>query len=216
MNVVGFVFARGGSKGIPRKNLRCLAGKPLIGYSIETALQSRYIRRVVVSTEDEEIARVARQYGADVPFMRPAELATDSAPEWFAWQHAIRMINQGPSAEKIDVFVSLPATSPLRSPQDIDACVDLLMASNADAVITVTEAHRNPYFNMVVLDEKQTARIVMADQKKNCRGQDAPQVYDMTTVSKDLIPMIVIYVSRFVKIKVYDQTVPHERAIDID
>ena len=92
MKIVGFVFARGGSKGIPRKNLCLLGGKPLIVHAIEAALASRHISRVVISTEDEEIARVAREHGAEVPFMRPAELASDTAPEWLAWQHAIRAV----------------------------------------------------------------------------------------------------------------------------
>ncbi len=86
--VVGAIFARGGSKGVPRKNVRLLAGKPLIAYAIETALASALIDRVIVSTEDSEIATVARQYGAEVPFMRPVDLATDEALEWHAWQHA--------------------------------------------------------------------------------------------------------------------------------
>ena len=82
--VVGCIFARGGSKSVPRKNIRPLAGKPLIGYAIQTALASQYIDRVIVSTDDDEIATVAKACGAEVPFMRPAELARDDSPEWLA------------------------------------------------------------------------------------------------------------------------------------
>lgn len=216
MNVVGFVFARGGSKGVPRKNLRLLAGKPLIAYSIEAALASRSVQRVVISTEDEEIAEVARRFGGETPFLRPCELATDSAPEWLAWQHAIRSVEGGAGAEKIDVFVSIPPTAPLRSPGDIDACVDLLTASGADVVVTVAEAHRNPYFNMVVLDESQKARIVATDGRKPCRRQDAPRVYDMTTVAYAARPDYVLSVDGLFNGDVRAVVVPPERAIDID
>ena len=163
MNAIGFIFARGGSKGVPRKNLRLLAGKPLLAHAIEAARQSRYIRRVVVSTEDDEIARVAEDYGAEVPFRRPAELASDTAAEWLAWQHAIRAVSGG-ERPNFEMFVSVPATAPLRAPQDIDAAIELLRDSGADAVIAVTEAHRNPYFNMLILDEQGRARIAMAGQ----------------------------------------------------
>src|SRR5687767_5970077 len=91
-HIVGFIFARGGSKGIPRKNIRLLGGKPLIAYSIEAARASRFIERVIVSTDDPEIAKVAQQYGAEIPFIRPAELAQDNSPEWLAWQHAVRSL----------------------------------------------------------------------------------------------------------------------------
>lgn len=216
MNVIGFVFARGGSRGIPRKNLRCLGGKPLIGYSIETAFRSRHIRRVVVSTEDEEIAEVARRFGAETPFMRPPELATDSAPEWLAWQHAVRMMNQESHAEKMDVFVSLPTTAPSRSPRDVDACIDLLASSGADAVITVSEARRNPYFNMVELDENQNARIVMSGRTKITRRQDAPRVYDMTTVAYAARPEYILSADNILQGNLRAVVVPPERAVDID
>ena len=125
-NIIGCIFARGGSKGVPRKNVRPLAGRPLIAYAIETALASRWIGRVVVSTDDAEIAAIARQYGAEVPFMRPAELARDDSPEWLAWQHAIRSLGE------MDALVSVPPTSPLRTVDDVDGCIQVLLESDAD------------------------------------------------------------------------------------
>lgn len=216
MNAIAFIFARGGSKGVPRKNLRNLAGKPLLAHSIATARQSRYIQRVVVSTDDAEIAAVARQYGAEVPFMRPAELATDSASEWLAWQHAIRMIGCHDTKPNFDVFVSVPATAPLRSVHDVDACIELLVQPNTDVVITVTEAHRNPYFNMVVLGEDRSARLVMADRGTIVRRQDAPQVYDVTTVAYAARPAYVLSAQGFWPGQVKAVVVPPERALDID
>src|SRR5690606_14672723 len=88
MRTIAFVFARGGSKGVPRKNVRPLDGRPLIAHSIEVGLATPGVETVIVSTDDAEIAAVARAYGAEVPFLRPAELAQDSSPEWLAWRHA--------------------------------------------------------------------------------------------------------------------------------
>jgi N-acylneuraminate cytidylyltransferase len=216
VNVVGFIFARGGSKGIPRKNLRLLAGKPLVAHAIQTALRSRHIGRVVVSTEDEEIAAVARQYGAETPFLRPAELATDSAPEWLAWQHAIRAVSAASGGERIDVFVSVPATCPLRWAEDVDACVELLLRGNADAVVTVTDAHRSPYFNMVVLDADQSARLVIPPQNAIARRQDAPRVYDLTTAAYAARPDYVLTAGGIFQGNVKAVVIPPERAVDID
>ncbi len=211
--VIGFIFARGGSKGVPRKNIRPLHGKPLIGHAIDCALGSRFINDVIVSTDDMEIANVARQHGAQVPFMRPAELAGDAAPEWMAWQHAIREVQK---VRKFDAFVSVPATSPLRISADVDACVELLLGSDADVVITVTESHRNPYFNMVVLDPSQSAKLVMEGISRIERRQDAPKVYDITTVAYAARPEFVLSKKSLFDGKLKAVVVPSERSLDID
>ena len=187
----------------------------MIVHSIEAALASRYISRVVISTDDEEIAGVARHHGAEVPFMRPAELASDTASEWLAWQLAIRAISCG-DRPNFDIIVSVPATAPLRAPEDIDACVELLIESGADAVTAVTEPHRNPYFNMVFLDEAGRAKLVMDGQKQLVRRQDAPAVYDMTTVVDAARAEWVLRVDGFFQGDVRAVVVPRERAVDID
>ncbi|MBP7687327.1 MAG: acylneuraminate cytidylyltransferase family protein [Thermoflexales bacterium] len=214
--VVGVIFARGGSKGVPRKNIRPLNGKPLIAYAIETAHASRWIKRTFVSTDDEEIAAVARAYGAEVPFMRPAELAQDRTPEWLAWQHALRMIEAFDPAQPIDAFVSIPPTSPLRSVEDVDACVQLLLDSDADMVVTVRPAERNPYFNMVTLSDAHDARLVIPPSASIGRRQDAPVVYDMTTVAYAARPAYVLHANSIFEGRVKAVVVPTERAIDID
>lgn len=213
--ILGAIFARGGSKGVPRKNIRPLAGKPLIAYAIETALASRYINRLIVSTDDKEIAAVARQYGAEVPFMRPAELARDDSPEWLAWQHAIQAMRER-LTEPLRAFISVPATSPLRAVEDVDACIEKLLESDADAVITVTPAARNPYFNMVTLDEAHTARLVMDAAQPIARRQDAPAVYDITTVAYAARPQFVLDHKSLFEGKIKAVIVPSERALDID
>ena len=213
--VAGFIFARGGSKGVPRKNIRLLAGKPLIAYAIQTAKESRFINRVIVSTDDDEIARIAIQSGAEVPFMRPAELSGDTAPEWFAWQHAITEI-QKTNNQPLDVFVSIPTTSPLRSASDVDTCISKLLHSDADIVITVKKAERSPYFNMVNLDDSGYAHIVISNGDRMTRRQDAPPVYDMTTVAYAARPDFIMDAHSIFEGKVMVVEVPPERALDID
>jgi CMP-N-acetylneuraminic acid synthetase len=214
--ILGAIFARGGSKGVPRKNVRLLAGKPLITYAIEAARGSRYIDRVIVSTDDAEIAQTAQQAGAEVPFMRPAELARDDSPEWLAWRHAlITLMNESPS-RPIDILASVPTTSPLRTTSDIDACIEMLLNSDADVTITTRLAERNPYFNMVVLDEDHNARLVITPDGSIQRRQDAPLVYDMTTVAYAARTEFVLNKESIFAGKVKAVVVPAERSIDID
>jgi N,N'-diacetyl-8-epilegionaminate cytidylyltransferase len=212
---IGFVFARGGSKGLPGKNIKLLAGKPLIGYAIETALACKRLETVIVSTDDPQIAAVAREFGAETPFMRPAELASDTAPEWQSWQHAIRLVQ----AERglFDVFVSLPATSPFRIVADVDACLDTLVRDpETDVVVTVREATRSPYFSMVGLDESGFAHLILEPPWRIERRQDAPTVYEMTTVAYVTRPSFVLNASRIFDGRVRTVPVPQERALDID
>lgn len=214
--VVGAIFARGGSKGLRRKNIRRLGGKPLIAYAIETALASALINRVIVSTDDSEIADVAQQFGAEVPFMRPQELASDDSPEWLAWQHAIRRLKAAEGEPKMDVFVSVPTTSPLRALDDVDSCIRTLLKSDADLVITVKHAQRNPYFNMVVVDDEGYARLAMPSNQSFFRRQAAPPIFDMTTVAYAARPEFVLNANSMFEGKVKAVVVPAERALDID
>jgi N,N'-diacetyl-8-epilegionaminate cytidylyltransferase len=214
--VVGVICARGGSKGVPRKNIRMLAGKPLIAYAIDTARASKLIDRIIVSTDDEEIARIARKCGAEVPFMRPVELARDDSPEWSAWQHAIRTFNKQPDQRKMDVIVSIPATSPLRRVEDVDACIRELITSSADIVVTVTPANRNPYYNMVEVDEDGFARLAIQKENMITSRQTAPKVYDMTTVAYAANTAFVLSGKSQFDGKVRTVVIPRERALDID
>ena len=215
-NIVAVIPARGGSKGVPRKNIRALAGKPLIAYAIETALNSRFIGRVVVSTEDAEIADVARAWGAEVPFMRPPELADDDSPEWLTWQHTIRTLNAAPASPEMEMFLCIPPTSPLRSTEDVDACIETLQRGDCDVVITVRPAERNPYFNMVVLNEDGYAGLVIPPQGRVFRRQDAPVVYDISTVAYAARPEFILSAGSIFDGRVRAVEVPTERALDID
>ena len=214
--VVGFIFARGGSKGVPRKNIRLLAGKPLIAYAIETALANELIDRVIVSTDDAEIADIAQEYGAEVPFIRPPELAQDDSPEWLAWQHAVRTLEAAEGEPKMDVFVCIPPTSPLRAVEDVDACIRTLLESDADLVITVKPAERNPYYNMVMLDEAGYARLVIPQDATIHQRQAAPAVYDMTTVAYAARPEFVLGANSMFECKIKAVVIPADHALDID
>ena len=139
--MIAIIPARGGSKGLPGKNIKPLNGKPLIAYAVEAALKAKHIDRVIISTDDEEIARVAVQYGAELPFMRPAELASDTALAVDNYIYTIGKLEQE-SGTIIDAFVVLQPTSPLRIAEDIDGAVELFEKKKADSVISYTqEAH---------------------------------------------------------------------------
>jgi len=213
--VLGAIFARGGSKGLARKNVRNLAGKPLIAYAIEAGLKASSIDEVIVSTDDEEIAAVSRKYGAKVPFMRPRELATDDSPELLSWKHAISAMQEQIKKE-IDIFVSIPTTSPLREVEDIERCVRRLKKGSADIVITVKKAERNPYFNMVAIDEKACARLLIPGQGSIGSRQQAPAVYDMTTVAYAARASYISKVSSLFEGRVEAEIIPRQRALDID
>lgn len=213
---LGALFARGGSKRVPRKNLRLLAGKPLIAHAIEVALQSSLIDRVVLSTDDEEIAGVGREYGAEVPFMRPASLAEDSSSEWMAWRHMIRTLENENSGDGIGKFVCLPLTSPLRQREDVEQCIRVYDEGGADVVITVKTAETNPYYNMVVLDEKGFARQVIETEKGPYRRDMYPEVFDMSTVAYVANPEFILNSVSPFEGRVRAVQIPAERALDID
>ena len=146
MQVLGVITARGGSKGLPRKNIRLLCGKPLLQYTAESALACRRLSRVILSTDDIEIAKVGRDCGLEVPFLRPSELAADDTPTLPVIQHAVAWMEA--RGEYHDAICQLQPTNPLRRPEDIDACIELLERSDADAVMTVlpVPAEHNPHW----------------------------------------------------------------------
>lgn len=135
MKVLGIIPARGGSKGVPRKNIKMLCGKPLLAYTADGALAARRLSKVVLSTEDEEIAQIGRDLGIEVPFMRPVELAEDTTPTMPVVLHAVKTLER--SGESFDAVCLLQPTNPLRRPADIDTCIELMEESGADSVVSV-------------------------------------------------------------------------------
>jgi CMP-N,N'-diacetyllegionaminic acid synthase len=167
-SVLGIITARGGSKGFPGKNIANLAGKPLIAYTIEAGKKSKYIDRLILSSEDEDIIEVARDFGCEVPFIRPTELALDTTPGIDPVLHAIAAIN-----EIFDFVVLLQPTSPLRISEDIDAAIEKCLISHP-ACVSVCEPDKSPYW-MYSITEKD--KMVPLLETKAYRRQDLPKVY---------------------------------------
>jgi N,N'-diacetyl-8-epilegionaminate cytidylyltransferase len=211
---VGLICARGGSKGVPRKNLRLLGGKPLIGWAIDVARKCPSLDRVVVSTDDAEIADIARRFGAETPFMRPDELARDDSPELLSWQHCLGTLT-ALDGKTPEVIVAVPATSPLRAVEDVEACIAKLRQSGADLCITVKSAERNPYFTMVKV-ENGWVRMLIAPPQPIFRRQDAPEVFDIAPVAYAARAEYVLRTKRLLEGKVCAVSVPAERSVDID
>lgn len=146
MRVLGLIPARGGSKGVPRKNIRLLCGKPLLQFTAEAARQARHLTRIILSTDDEEIAAVGRKCQLDVPFLRPPELATDRSPTLPVVQHAVQWLEM--HGQHFDAICLLQPTTPLRRAEVIDACIELLIEKHADTVMTVLPVppEHNPHW----------------------------------------------------------------------
>lgn len=212
MKIYPFIFARGGSKGLPRKNAKLLAGKPLIQYAIELA-QLINKDKVFVSTDNDELASIADKLGA-ITIERPSALATDTSPEWLAWRHAIQYVQK--NYGEFDLFVSLPPTSPLRSIEDVNKAIELIKNKKGDICISTTQASRSPFFNMVKKNKEGFCELVNKLESNIHRRQDAPEVYDITTVAYVASPHFVLTHSNFFEGKVVTIDVPKERAVDID
>jgi CMP-N-acetylneuraminic acid synthetase len=175
MQVLGVIPARGGSKGVPRKNLALLGGRPLLTYTCDAARRSRELTRVVLSTDDEEISEVGRRCSVEVPFHRPADLALDDTPMLAVLQHAVGVLDER-EGYRADVVVLLQPTSPLRQPEHIDAVVRLLRQTGADSVVSVVEVPHQ--FNPVSVLRLEDARLVpYASGPTMTRRQDKPLVY---------------------------------------
>jgi CMP-N-acetylneuraminic acid synthetase len=153
LKVLGLVGARSGSKGVPDKNIKLLDGVPLVGRIIEKARKSKHINRVVVSTDSETYREVARTHGADVPFLRPAELSTDKSPEFEYVKHALRWLKENEGYEP-DMVVRMMATVPLQATEDIDACIEeLLKDPAADSAVVIAEARQHPVKALKLMDD---------------------------------------------------------------
>tara|TARA_B100000780_G_C21000415_1_gene400278 strand:- start:95 stop:835 length:741 start_codon:yes stop_codon:yes gene_type:complete len=208
-----FIFARGGSKGLPGKNVKILNGKPLIEYSIDIAKGTSEIDDVFVSTDCDIIAKVALRLGAKV-IERPCELATDDSPEWLSWQHAVDYVNQNFGA--FHRFVSLPATSPLRGREDIRAALNKIDGSSSDICISITPANRSPYFNMVRFLPDHSVEVLNTAKTIVNRRQDSPDVFDITTVVYATTAQYIKENQSIFSGRVTAVVVPKNRAVDID
>jgi len=173
---LAIIPARGGSKGLPKKNIKELCGKPLIAWSIEAGLKSKYIDEVMVTTDYQDIAKIAKENGASVPFLRPAELSTDTATSFEAINHTIEFYRDNLKKE-FDYIILLEPTSPLREDRDIDKAITLLLNSNADSIVGISKTEdQNPAF---LINKNQNNFISGYENKhiKVLRRQDIKDVY---------------------------------------
>ena len=209
-SVLAIIPARGGSKEIPRKNIREVGGKPLIAWTIEEAKKSKYIDRLILSSENEEIIKVAKAWGCEVSFVRPMELAQDDTPGIEPVLHAIKSIH-----EKYDYVVILQPTSPLRKVEDIDGCIELCAKRNVPACVSVTEPDKSPYW-MFTINKKGQLNSFVASVRPVTRRQDLPRVYALNgavyVAKKDWLEKNKTFIS--------EETVAYvmgkERSVDVD
>ena len=213
--ILALIPARGGSKGLPRKNIRPLLGKPLIAWTIEQAKASKYIDRVVVSTDDEEIADVAKKYGAEVPFMRPKELATDEAKGIDVVFHAMGWFRKNEKNKQYDLIMLLQPTSPLRTADDIDKAIELLFLKKAKAIVSVCEVDHHPLWANT-LPENRCMKDFIRKKIMNKNRQELPTFYRLNGA---------IYLAYWDYIKeqkgffgkeTFAYIMPKERSVDID
>lgn len=175
-NLLITICAREGSKGVKGKNIRKLAGFPLIYYTIKQAKEWGKGENIIVSTDSPEIASVAKRYGAKVPFMRPKKFASDSAPKSEAIRHAL-LESEKFFKKTFDFVMDLDATAPIRKIEDLENAFKMFLKKKPKTLFSVVKAGRNPYFNMVEEDKK--GRVHLSKKGKFARRQDAPKVYDM-------------------------------------
>ena len=170
--ILVIIPARGGSKRIPKKNIRLLAGEPLIAYTIETALKSRYLNRIVVSTEDEEIARISKKYGAEV-IKRPKILAADKAKTVDAISHVLKILERKKYIP--DLIILLQPTSPLRTADDIDKAIDIFLQNKCESVVSVCEMEPSPYWFFGI--KEKYLKPILGRKNLLKRSQDLPKIY---------------------------------------
>ena len=210
-SILALIPARGGSKGIKHKNIIDLCGKPLIAYTVEAAKKSRYIDDVILSTDDDEIAKVASEYGAEVPFMRPKELATDAAKTIDAVISAIDMLKE--CGRNYDILVLLQPTQPLRTEQDIDESLELFLRKGCKSVVAVSPVDDSPLLMRYMDEENKMCKVL--DVSSTCRRQDMPNYYKVNGC---------IYINSIeeviTELSFNDNEIPYfmprERAADID
>jgi N-acylneuraminate cytidylyltransferase len=206
--VLGVIPARGGSKGLPRKNILPLAGKPLLVWSIETAKASRYIDRLVLSSDDDAIMEVARRHGCDVPFCRPSELASDSATTMDALRHAIEQL------PGYAITVVLQPTNPLRNSDDIDRTLERLEQTGANSCVTVTQPDKSPYwtFNM----NNGVLTPILGDEYSQKRRQDLPEAWVLNGCVYAVRTQWFLETHQLISEGTVGQPMPKERSLDID
>lgn len=212
--MIAIIPARGGSKGIPRKNIKSLGGKPLISYTIEAAMQAKSVNRVFVSTEDLEIAEIAKKCGAEIPFMRPKNLATDASSAIDVYAYTLERLEKILN-EKIESFIALLPTSPLRTGRDIDRAVKIFLEKKADSVISVNEAPHPPSW-FLKLNENGVLTNFFNKTMSMKNRQEEPKAFIPNGAIYVLKMNVIKNKKNYYTNKTYAYILPSERSIDID
>jgi len=206
--ILGIILARGGSKGLPKKNIRLLGGKPLIAWTIEAAQKSQWLSRLILSTDDDEIIDAAKKWKCEVPFKRPAHLALDETPSLDPMLHALEKV------PGYDYVVLLQPTTPLRTAADIDGCINLCFEKKANSCISVVQPAKSPYW--MFSRDKESAKLSPLMQEKILRRQDLPQVFAINgAVYVNKVPWLKEKKS-FIDEETIGFEMPASRSIDID
>jgi CMP-N-acetylneuraminic acid synthetase len=214
--ILAVIPARGGSKGVPRKNIRLLCGKPLIAYTIETALAARHLLyRVIVSTDDDEITTVALEYGAEVPFLRPAELSGDEVPTLPVLQHAVNFVEKM-NQIILDWVLVLQPTAPFRTVEDIEASIALAMEGGCDSVISVVRVFSVHPILMKRIEENRLLPYCL-EEKEGIRRQDyQPPAYMRNGAIYLTRRHVLMELSSIWGEVIRPYVMPHERSLGID
>jgi len=212
-SILGLIPARGGSKGLPGKNIKPLLGKPLIVWTIEQALASKYLDRVIVSTDSEEIAEISKKYGAEVPFMRPKELATDEAKSIDVVLYTVKWMEE--NDKSYDLLMLLQPTSPLRTAEDIDRAIELLFEKRANAIVSVCEVDHHPYWSNV-LPEDGCMKNFIRPEAINKSRQELPIFYRLNGAIYLAYWNYLKQEKTFFGDKTFAYIMPKEWSIDID
>ena len=214
MRVLGIINARGGSKGIPRKNVKTLSGRPLIEYTVKAGLGAKCIDRLIVSTEDDEIAMLSRELGADVPFMRPLELAGDDVRQIDAVLYAIKYLEDN-EQERFDYIALLQPTSPLRISYDIDSAFELLCQENADSVISFTTVDNYHPLHMYYMNGVAPLPVIN-EERINKQRQNLPEVFIVNGAIRIAKHDVVVNDKTFFSSSTVSYVMPRERSINLD
>lgn len=206
MKPICFIGARGGSKGVIRKNIRKLGNKPLIAHTIESAIKSDLFQNVIVSTDDKEIAKIAKKYGAEIPFMRPKKLATDNASFDRVMLHGVKELKK--QGYDFDIIVNRDCTVPFIQENDMKSAINLLKRKKCDLICAVYKQHHNPYFNMMELNSKHHLKFSKKNNSISGR-QNAPVVYQLNG-------LFVFNVNKLLKLKeaILPKTLPYEIPVE--
>jgi CMP-N-acetylneuraminic acid synthetase len=215
LDIVALITARGGSKGIPGKNIIPVAGKPLLAWTIEAARQAPSVRRVVLSTDDAKIAEVARDWHCEVPFLRPADLAQDTSSHLSVVLHALEYLERE-EGKLPEYLLLLQPTSPMRSSGDIEAAIAVARSHDADSVVSVCSAHPHPWLAKQIVGDGSLRDFFTLDKSRYLRRQDLPPAYVLNGAIYLIRPSVLRDQQTFHPSRTFPYVMPGERSLDID